>query len=332
MQGRRVRRRTRAAAVAALALLALATGCIKDLGFPGPYNGVTVGGVSPTGAVVGTSYDFDFNGNSSALGYIYENGAYTSIGQPVQGGGTGAVAVNSSGTVAGCRLSSAGTEPILWTRAGGIVPISIGAATPGTCPEAMNEAGEVILNPFGALETGTGYLWRPSGAPVELRPVDGLPWTRAEDINNAGQVVGRAAGPNGVTAPVVWGPPLYEPQRLPTAGGAGGEAIIIDQDGTVLGFVDGTSAVTRWEPTAGRPSTTFTGISPTDMDGGVIVGIIRDDDNVDHAAAWMPGAPAPKLLSSFGGSSQALAISGRIVVGLAYVPDAGTHVVRFTLP
>ncbi len=323
-------------------MVALASGCVRDLGLPQGYDAAAATALAPNGLVAG--YAQKASGLpylGEPVGFLLDGGSYTILPTPDGYAGTSPADVNSSGTIVG-YVSDRDRHhaAFVWTRAAGSQVLPVGdLATANVFANAVNDAGEVVgvVSPRGS-GAAVAFLWGPGGALRELPPLPGMTSAGASDVNEEGTVLGSNSDGNG-SYPVVWEPPLYEPVALPTPPGHQWTAdLSIDEDGGAVGLSRAAGTTTRllvrWSGATGHPYTVIPHdeelFEAEDIDGGAIVGTAGVAGDF-HAALVRAGSTELEGLGSIdGANNRAYALSGTKVVGMTQTADSLSHVAEFT--
>ncbi len=208
-----------------LAVAALVSGCIEDLGVPPGFTETVAVDVTAEGTVLGTGTAAD--GHREAF-LRSPDGDWTLLGAEAPGAPdvwSEAAAVNATGTVVG--TSSDGGDVFTerafsWTAAGGFQPVPVDVpGFPHSSATDVNDAGQVVGQAFDATANGPGFLYTPGAGTTVLSPGD-FTYAFPTAVNNSGSVVGSLWTPGsggGSLAAVVWAPPAYEPVSCPTLRG-----------------------------------------------------------------------------------------------------------------
>ena len=330
-----------------LAVAALVSGCIEDLGVPPGFTETVAVDVTADGTVLGTGTAAD--GHREAFLRSPE-GEWTLLGAEAPGAPdvwSEAAAVNATGTVVG--TSSDGGDVFTerafsWTEAGAFqsVPVDVPGYPHSTATD-VNGGGQVVGRVFDATTSGPGFLYTP-GAGTTVLSSGVYQFAFPFAVNESGTVVGQLWQPGsggGVSRAVVWAPPAYEPVILPSPATGGPWSILavaVDDDGTIAGTFNGVLAGQAnstviglvWSPAAGHPYTERVGLSVYDIEDGTLVGTVSSSGD-PRAAVWPAGEPAPEQLGTLPGQARSWAtdITGDHIVGYAPGPD-GYRAARYT--
>jgi uncharacterized membrane protein len=332
MAHRRARRRGRALVAAGLAL-ALAAGCVKDLGLPPGEVTAVATDVNEHGTITVAA------GTGDDAWTLSRDGRWTHLAPPPGFDPNSRLtpgAINGRGEVAGNLTGTTGPVilPFVWDEQAGsrLIPLT---PTYGNSAFArdINDAGQVVGFTFTLPSIyGIGYLWdADTGELTVLDTPVGFAAVEPVAVNDAGQVAGIALAADGVTRAVVWAPPAYEPEVLPIAAPGRPTVTGIDDDGTVVGFHRADGVGVSWGPAPGRAVRTFPGFIPRATSGGNLVGS-SGTFPYGQALWWGAGEDAPEPLGTRGGQSYASAIEGDYIVGgVQDGPDGPDHVARFAV-
>ena len=278
-----------------------------DVNNAGQAVGVSI--VSFQGASHGRPVVWDKNGRPSELPLLTD-----------AGGGGGAWAINSKGTIVGGvhedvpapwgGFMSGPDIAVVWTpKPGGGYTITRLAGLPGMEAEShratdINDAGQVV-----GIAGNQAVTWDKNGTITALPNLPGSTLTTAEGINNSGVIVGMAVLENGQQTAVVW---------TPTPGG--GYTI------TDLGRLPGARPRSQYSPLLSRANEI--------NERGQIVGISTTATGEYHAVLWTPTAGGGYTIADLGtlpgdSYSEAFAINNQGQVSGRSVGTSGQHVVRW---
>lgn len=329
-----------------LAVAALVSGCIEDLGVPPGFTETVAVDVTAGGTVLGTGTAAD--GHREAFLRSPE-GDWTLLGAEPPGAPdvwSEAAAINASGTVVGTSSDGGDTfteRAFSWTESGGFEPVPVDVpGYPHSAASDVNASGQVVGQAFDSTANGPGFLYTPGEGTTELSP--GIYYgANPAAINDAGTVVGTVwipASGGGIVRAAVWAPPAYEPEILPAPSGltSSTRGLAIDEDGTMAGTFSGvfpgqsqsTVIGLIWSPAEGHPYTERPGFSVYGIEDGTVVGTVSAGYD-PRAAIWQAGEAAPEHLGTLSGGTQSWAtdINGEHIVGFA-IGSAGRRAARYT--
>jgi hypothetical protein len=286
-----------AGAAAAIGLTALcgtasaATYVFTTLNDPSATLGTFAYGVNKAGAVVGYYQD-----GAGMHGYVYSGGVYTDVVDPAALPNTTIVTgINSAGEMVGDFQDAKGLHAFI-DNGGVFTTIDDPSGVNATAASGINDYGALVglyesPGPFGYMDVG--------GVFSTLTDPLATGQTVAEGLNNAGEVVGfySVGGvPHGFTYDAGTYSTLNEPlgplgNNIYSVNNAGDLAgVYVTANGT-HGFTDVGGVFSTLNDPMGKIGTTFAfGIN----DSGLVSGIYRDADNMDHGFIATPSAvPEP---------------------------------------
>ncbi len=231
---------------------------------------------------------------------LWEKGEVVELGLPAGYDSSSAMAISSSGTVAGVVFAAHGQiRAVLWD-AGDMTLLDPLPGDTDCLAFALNDAGQIV-GVSGSGFTGSGYLNVDAGRAViwEDGRVSALTSLTeggagaALAINQAGQAVGSAMDADGTGHAVLW-----DDRGVTDLGVPGSAAYGCNVHGQVVGFADVEDGESRhailWEDgrmvDLGALQGHMYSIAMAINDDGVVVGYSSEEDSYDaHAVRWTGG-------------------------------------------
>jgi probable HAF family extracellular repeat protein len=166
--------------------------------------------------------------------FLYENGSMSDLGALPHASYAADVTethdINELGQVVGCSIAADGHYHVFSVVEGVMSDLGFADDT-STCPEGLNDSGQMIIESFGGVGSAKLYLVD-NGGTTDLGTFEGV------HLNNAGVIAG-AVGTRAA---------LYDHGQivdLPSGTAGYAYALSIDDQGTVLGAVRVMNAATR---------------------------------------------------------------------------------------
>jgi len=253
--------------------------------------------------------------NGQYHGFIYQNGAYTTIDDPLDVGGLGTEinSINDSEQLVGSYFDRSGNPHGFFYNGSTYTSVNdpLGTGAIGTVPFAINGLGQYVGYYTDKNHIDHGFFYNGStyvsiNDPLGVGSISppfgtGKLGTAALGINDEGELVGTYADANNKLHGFLYNDGTYTTIDDPL--GVNGSSLFeinnsgelvgdyIDSQGKIHGFVyDNSSFVTVSNSLAGGSlGSIATGISNT----GVVVGFYTDSSNISHAFIGTP-VPEPK--------------------------------------
>ena len=312
------------------------------VGFPSGTYGGEAFGINDAGQIVGAYVD----ANHLMHGYIYSNGTYTIIDDPLAGtngpypqsggstGGTQAFGINNSGQIVGEYFDSDGALHGFSYSSGAYTTLDAPQGG-GTYASAINSSGQIVGLYFGE---PNGFLYS-NGAYTTL-PTYLSGYYQVTGINDAGQIVGMTYS-GGLPNAFLYSNGVFTSLSDPL-GTNGTAAVAINNNGQIVGYYLDSSNVqhgfvysdgiyTTIDDPLGTHGTVLTGINDLGevvgyyLDNsslGQIGGLISDFQSGIHYAFTATLRPLVTITSAGGLTNQAT----QTISGTVDVVDGGTTV------
>ncbi len=234
-------------------------------------------GINALGEIVGSYID----GSGNEYGFLYNNGTWTTLDDPSEGGGAdgtfayGVYGVGNSGEIVGYYLDGSG-DPHGFSYSNGtwttLNDPSAGGGADGTYAFGVNASGEIV----GAYEDSSniyhGFLYN-GGTWTTLNDPLGVDGTFAYGINAAGEAVGFYYDSSGDPHGFLYNAGTWTTLNDPSAGGGANGTIAtgINDSGQIVGYyLDGSGVEHAFLYSGG----TYTTIDdPSGTHGTVALGI-----------------------------------------------------------
>ena len=261
-------------------------GTYSNLGDPSASIDTLAGGFEDTyplaindaGQVAG--YYIDSNTNSDR-GFIYSNGTYTTLNDPLAGQGyeqgTRAVAINNFGVVVGDYVDASDNEHGFIYSNGTYTTLNDPLAATSSV-QSINDAGVVI----GTFTNGRGFVYS-NGTFTTLQD-PGAVETIPLAINDAGEVAGYYTDDRDVTHGFLYSNGTYTNLDYPSAT-IGTEITAINNAGEIAGVYVGSGAVYEF---VADPTTLILSNGTTEAGGALVVGAF-DTVAVEGSGATLDG-------------------------------------------
>jgi probable HAF family extracellular repeat protein len=150
----------------------------------------TADGINGSGQIVGGYFDSSFHGH----GFLYSNGTYTTLDDPMASQSTFASGINDAGQIVGQYSDATGNHGFLYSN-GAYTTLNDPLAkntilfnNNGTLAEGINDAGQIVGIYFDATVSAHGFFFV-NGFYATLDATSAGE-TFATGINNVGQIVG----------------------------------------------------------------------------------------------------------------------------------------------
>jgi probable HAF family extracellular repeat protein len=202
---------------------------------PNGYGTAAVG-INDVGQVIGTYTDTA----GLSHGFLYSNGIYTSIDDPLAVGGTMATAINASGEIAGGYYDSGDVRRSFLYSNGTFTDINDPSGTKGTIVVDLNGASQAVGYYIDSGGISHGLLFSGGSYTTIDDPLAGATDnTSLKSINDSGQVVGDYIDTNGVARSFLYSGGTYTSINDPLAdfsNSNGGEQVVaINDSGQIVG-------------------------------------------------------------------------------------------------
>jgi probable HAF family extracellular repeat protein len=125
---------------------------------------------------------------SQAQGFLYDNGTYTTLNDPLATGATSAYGINDRGQIVGSYGDSSGLHGFVYDN-GTYTTFNNPSNPNGTVLYGINNAGQMVGNYYDANGVQQGFLYS-NGTFTDLHDPVSPFVNRAQGISNAGQVTG----------------------------------------------------------------------------------------------------------------------------------------------
>lgn len=247
-------------------------------------------------------------------------------------------AINNQSVVAGSAYRAVGSEPFVWTAAGGFRRLPTVASLPFGSVRAINNKGVMVGVMYNPPSSAAPAVWFPDAARVQLIPGFALTSNpTAHAINDEGQIAGQGALISDPSVSVAYRYSLTRGlEVMPTLGGRAAAAYAISAAGALAG--QATTADGLWHPTLWTPQNTPIALAETGAyydfprainSQGMVAGYSFELNADERPLLWRTPSQVtvlPLPSGATGAAANAIDEAGR-VYGWAFLPAGRVGVV-----